>query len=57
MDAVEIIEKQNEIIQIQSRIVDELFSLLMQHISADEVAKLTCVERIEEAVRLRQENE
>ena len=33
---LEIVEQQNAIIRIQSGVIDELFLLLMQHISAEE---------------------
>lgn len=47
-------EKLNAIINIQSGVIDELFSLLMQHISADEADALPVVQRINEAAGLRQ---
>ncbi len=53
-DLVEAIEKQNAIIQMQSGIINELFLLLMQHISADEADALPAVKRINEAASLRQ---
>lgn len=40
LNPVEIVEKQNAIIRIQSDVIDELFLLLMQHVSADEVDRL-----------------
>lgn len=55
LNPVEIVEKQNAIIRIQSDVIDELFLLLMQHVSADEVDRLPCVERINEAARIRRE--
>ncbi len=57
LNPVEIVEKQNAIIRIQSDVIDELFLLLMQHVSADEVDRLPCVERINEAARIRREIE
>lgn len=57
LNPVEIVEKQNAIIRIQSDVIDELFLLLMQHVSADEVDRLPCVERINEATRIRREIE
>ena len=53
-DLVEAIEKQNAIIQMQSGIINELFLLLMQHISSDEADALPVMERINEAASLRQ---
>lgn len=57
LNPVEIVEKQNAIIRIQSDVIDELFLLLMQHVTADEVDRLPCVERINEAARIRREIE
>lgn len=53
-DLTETVEKQNVIIQMQSGIINELFQLLMQHISADEADALPVVQRINEAANLRQ---
>ena len=52
-DLTETAEKQNVIIQMQSGIINELFQLLMQHISADEADALPVVQRINEAADLR----
>lgn len=54
MSPLETVEKLNAIINIQSGVIDELFSLLMQHISADEADALPVVQRINEAASLRQ---
>ena len=54
MSPLETVEKLNVIINIQSGVIDELFSLLMQHISADEADALPVVERINEAAGFRQ---
>ena len=51
---MEVVERQNAIIRIQSGVIDELFCLLMQHISADEADALPAVKRINEAASLRQ---
>lgn len=51
----ELVEGQNEIIRIQTKVIDELFALLMQHISADEAGRLPCLEKIDQAVTLRKE--
>ena len=51
---MEVVERQNAIIRIQSGVIDELFCLLMQHISADEADALPVVQRINEAAGLRQ---
>lgn len=52
-DLTETAEKQNIIIRMQSSIINELFQLLMQHISADEADALPVVHRINEAADLR----
>ncbi len=54
MSPLETVEKLNAIINIQSGVIDELFALLMQHISADEADALPVVQRINEAAGLRQ---
>lgn len=54
MSPLETVEKLNAIINIQSGVIDELFSLLMQHMSADEADALPVVQRINEAAGLRQ---
>lgn len=53
LNQIEIVERQNAIIQIQSGVIDELFRLLMQHISADEADRLPVVGRINAAASLR----
>lgn len=57
LSTVEIVEKQTAIISIQSGVIDELFLLLMQHISPEEVDALPCVARINQAAQLRAEIE
>ena len=57
MSDLEIVEKQNAIIQIQSGVIDELFLLLMQHISAEEADALPVIERINQAAEIRREIE
>ncbi len=52
-DLMETVEKQNVIIQMQSGIINELFRLLMEHISVDEADALQVVLRINEAADLR----
>ena len=52
-DLTRTVEQQNIIIQMQSGVINELFQLLMQHISADEADALPVVQRINEAADLR----
>lgn len=54
MSALEIIDEQNTIIKIQSDTINELFALLMQHITAEEADKLPVVEKINLAARIRE---
>lgn len=51
---LEIIETQCSIISMQSNIINELFSLLMQHISVQEADELPVIAKINEAARLRE---
>lgn len=53
LDPLKIVEQQNAIIRIQSGVIDELFILLMQHISADEADTLPCIDRINQAAQIR----
>lgn len=50
---LETVEKQNAIIRIQSDVIDELFCLLMQHISVEEVDRLPVIDKINQATTLR----
>lgn len=54
-DLVEVVDKQNEIIRIQSGVIDELFRLLSQHISAEELDSLTVIAQINHAAQIRAE--
>jgi len=53
MSDVEVVERLNTITRLQASIIDELFLLLMQHITVDEADKLAVVDRINEAARLK----
>lgn len=52
-DLLEMVDAQNTIIRIQSGVINELFCLLMQHISAEEAESLPCVARINQAAQIR----
>lgn len=52
---IEIVERQNAIIRIQSGVIDDLFVLLMQHISAEEADRLPVLDKINQAASLRKE--
>jgi len=51
----EVVHQQSEIIGIQSGVIDELFSLLAQHITAEELDRLPVIARINEAATIRRE--
>lgn len=57
MSEIEIIETQNTIIKLQSDVINELFSVLSQHLQAEELDSLPVVEKINTAARLRQSYE
>lgn len=51
----ETVERQNEVIRLQSEVIDELFVLLLQHITAEEAGDLPAIQKINTAARLREE--
>ena len=53
MNDVNIVETLNAIIRLQSTVIDELFVLLAQHITVDELDKLPVIDKINEAAKLR----
>ena len=57
MSEIEIIETQNTIIKLQSNVINDLFSVLSQHLQAEELDSLPIVEKINTAARLRQSYE
>lgn len=57
LNPLEVLEKQNDIIRIQSEIIDELFLDLMQYITAEEADRLPVVDRINRAAEIRREIE
>lgn len=52
MNDINIVETLNAIIRLQSTIIDELFVLLAQHITVDELDKLPVIDKINEAAKL-----
>ncbi len=52
---VEIVENQSKIISIQSGVISDLFTLLAQYMSADELNSLPQVDSINEAAILASE--
>jgi hypothetical protein len=57
LNPLEIVERQTEIIKIQSDAIDELFILLMQHIGAQEADRLPVIAKINQAAEIRREIE
>ena len=49
------LEKQNELIRMQSGIIDELFLQLLQHISVSEVEELPYTEEIKRAAKMKED--
>ena len=53
---IEVFTRQSEIIRLQAEIIDELFRLLAQHLTAIELDKLPVIEKINDVARIREEN-
>ena len=53
MSDIEVVEVLNTIIRLQSTVIDDLFLVLAQHITAKEMERIPVVDRINEAARLR----
>lgn len=56
-DSIKVVETQNTIIRLLSDTVDELFRLLMQHISAEEADSMGAIRKINMAAELKAELE
>ena len=55
MSPTEIIERQNEIIRIQSDSMNELFRLLMEHITVEEADRLPVLKKLNRAAEIKAE--
>ena len=53
MPRIDIVDTLNTIIRLQADVIDELFILLMQHITVSEANNLPVIKRINEAAALR----
>ncbi len=53
---LEIFKSQDEIIRIQSEVINELFQLLAMHMEAEELDRLPAVAKINRAAMLREEH-
>jgi len=49
---VEVVERQNQVISMQADIINELFQLLSQHLTAGELGNLPVLDRIDTAARI-----
>jgi hypothetical protein len=54
---VGIVDLQNEIIRIQSNVIDELFRLLSQHVASEELDSLPVIAEINLAAQIKAEIE
>lgn len=54
-DMVRIEERLTEITKIQAEVIDDLFLLLMQHITAEEADRLPVLDKIAHAAEIRRE--
>ena len=52
-NTAEIIEKQNRIIQIQADVINDLYGLLVQHITVEEAEALPAVAKINLSANIR----
>ncbi|MBQ6968056.1 MAG: hypothetical protein IJP84_09175 [Lachnospiraceae bacterium] len=55
MTTLQIMERQNEIIRLQADSINELFKLLIEHISVEEADSLPVLKKINLAAELRAE--
>ncbi len=56
MNEIETIDRKKTIIKMQSEIIDDLFAELSQHITADELDNLPCIEKINDVAKLADSN-
>lgn len=55
MDDLQIMERLETVIHLQAEVITELFGLLAQHVAADELDRLPCVQKINRAAAARDE--
>ena len=51
--SAKIYDNQSEIIRLQSEIIDELFYVVCQHVTAEELVALPAIEKIDRAAKIR----
>lgn len=54
LNIMHLVSKYSEIIDLQSSVIDDLFSILCQHVAAEELDALECVKKINKAAALRE---
>lgn len=54
---IELFEAQNEIIRLQSEVIDEMLKLLSMHLEPQELNSLPAIEKINKAAMIRREHE
>ena len=53
MNVTEVFAVQQDIIKLQSGVINKLFLQLMQYVTADEVGNMDCIADINQAAKLR----
>lgn len=53
---IDAIDKQEEIINLQSAIIDDLFQIVALHLSGEELEKLEVIEKIRRVADMKEEN-
>lgn len=53
MNMIEVFTVQQDIIKLQSGVINKLYLQLMQHVSAEEAGSLDCIADINQAAKLR----
>ncbi|MBE6014701.1 MAG: hypothetical protein E7241_04970 [Lachnospiraceae bacterium] len=56
-DLAQVFDSQSEIIKLQSEIIDELFCVVCQYITAEELVSLSAIEKIDRAARIKAHTE
>ena len=57
LSSIEIIDTQNTIIKMQSEIIYDLFGLLKQYVSVEELDNIPTVKKINDVARMNEETE
>lgn len=53
VDTIEVFTAQQNIINLQSNIINDLFLQLMQHMSVEEIDNMSCIDDINQVTKLR----